>query len=428
MPHVRSLVADLHSADMAELLNAFDSEQREVLLNAIRTDLEPEILVDLEPEVKDEVISQLGTEESAAAIAQLDSDDAVQVMEDLEEAEQQEILEAIPEEQHEQREALEEGLAHPEDTAGRLMDKKFVAMPESWTVGQTIDYLREEEDLPQDFYNLFIVDISGKPVGVASVSRAMRSNREVLLRDIMDGDVKVIEQGIDQEEVAYIFRKYALSEAPVVDEKGIMVARITVDDVMDVIEEEAEEDIMRMGGVGETDLYASTRKTAMHRFPWLFVNLITAIAASAIIALFDEAIEKLVALAVLMPIVASMAGNAGTQTLTVAVRAIATRELGATNAMRVVRKEIYAGLVNGLFFAAIVGVTSLLIYQNTELSAVFAFSTIIALATAACAGVAIPLILVRMGVDPAVASGVFLTTITDVSAFFVFLGLASWML
>jgi len=422
---VRDLASEMHAADIAEFINVISADERNIFVRAIGDIFDPEILVDLEPEVKDEVVKLLGAVESAAAITQLDTDDAVQVIEDLEEDEQNKILVEVPEEQ---RVFLKDALSSPEDAASRLMNNSFVAVSELWTVGETIDYLRQEERLPDDFYDIFVVTTGDNPLGSVLVSRMIRSNRDTKIKDLMDPDVKTINMEMDQEEVAYIFRKYGLASAPVVDKRGKMMGVISVDDIVDVIEEEAEEDIMRMGGVSETDLHSTFMKTAFHRFPWLLVNLITAIAASAVIAFFDYAIEELVALAVLMPIVASMAGNAGTQTMTIAVRAIATKELTATNALRIIKKEIIAALMNGLFFAVIVGGISMLFYHNMELSLVFAFATVVALVIAGFAGAVIPLMLARMGVDPAVASGVCLTTVTDVSAFFIFLGLAAMWL
>lgn len=423
---IRSLTKEMHAADLAECISLFSSEQRVVLIEAIRRSFEAEVLVDLEPDVKDEVVEILGPEKAASVISQLELDDAIQVMEDLGEDEQQAILGAIPQQD---REILEETLAYPEDAAARIMSDQFVALPQNWTVGKTIDFLRKTEKLPDDFYTIYVIDRHKRPVGSVLVSRVIRSKREVEIKDIMEDTLHVVNAETDQEEVAYMFRKYALASAPVINDSGVMIGVIIVNDIVTVMEEEAEEDILRLGGVSAaTDLYSSSMQTALQRSPWLFINLLTAIAASAVIALFDESIEKLVALAVLMPIVASMAGNAGTQTLTVAVRGIATKELTPTNAMRVLMKEIGASVFNGLVFAVVVGVTCWFYYDSLYLSMIFALATAVSLIVAAFAGAVIPLGLVRVGVDPAVASGVFLTTVTDISAFFSFLGLASWIL
>ncbi len=423
---VREHVEDMHAADVAEFLNVISNNQRREFIEIIRDDFDPEILVELDPDIKDNVVEVLGAEQSAEAIATLEHDDAVQVIEDLEQSNQDEILEAIPQEQ---RDTIEEGLSYPEESAGRLMHTKYVAAGENWDVGSAIDYLRSSDDLPEVFYSIFVVDKESVPVGSVLISKAIRNNRDVKIKDIMEDKIYTIKDQMDQEEVAYTFRKYALASAPVVNGDGKMVGVITIDDVVDIMKEEAEEDILHLGGVKEADLYAAFVETSMHRFPWLLVNLVTAIAASAVIAMFAASIEQLVALAVLMPIVASMSGNAGTQTLTIAVRSIATKELTETNAKRIVIKEVLASAVNGLLFAGIVGLVSYFYYDDLYLSLVFAFSIAAALILAALSGALVPLGLVRMGVDPAIASGVFLTTITDISSFFIFLGLASiWLL
>ncbi len=422
---VRDLISGLHAADISYFITNLEVEQRVFFVTAISQDFDADILLDLDPSIKDDVIHMLGAKKSAEAITKLESDDAVHVIEDLKSKEQEKILEAIPEEK---REELREGLAHPEDTAGRLMNKNFVAVPENWDVGKTIDFLRKGQDLPDDFYSIFVVNKNFIPVGSVLVSRVIRKNRDVSIKDIMADDLKTINLGMDQEEIAYIFQKYALASAPVVDKLGKMVAMITVDDVVDIISEEAGEDIMKMGGVGEADLHTSYIKTALHRFPWLFINLLTAIAASAVIVQFDESIEKLVALAVLMPIVASMAGNAGMQTLTISVRAIATKELTEINVRRVIRKEVKAALLNGASFGAIVFVASMMFYGDISLSAIFGIAVFFSLLVAVFSGAVIPHILLKMRVDPAASSVVFLTTITDIVAFAVFLGLASFVL
>jgi magnesium transporter len=419
-------VSKMHAADITELLTVITQAQRVSFLSVIGDDLAPEVLIDLEGEIKEQVLEMLGAQQSADAISQLEYDDAMQVMEDLQLAAQEEILEAIPQDQ---RTELEIGLSYPNDSAGRLMDTNYVAAPASWTVGKTIDYLRSAEDLPDTFYSLYVLDRQNRPIGSLLVSQAIRSARDVKIKSLLEKKLYTISHLMDQEEVAYIFRKYALASAPVIDSDGRIVGVITVDDVVDVIEEEAEEDILHLGGVGEIDVSSAYLETAKGRFPWLFINLLTAIAASGVIALFAESIEQLVALAVLMPVVASMAGNAGTQTMTVAVRALATKELTDTNARRVVRKEILAAAVNGLLFALIVAGVCYGFYGDAYLSGVIGISMFCALILAAFSGALIPLCLVRAGVDPAISSSVFLTTVTDISAFFIFLGLASlWLL
>ncbi len=422
---VRAMVQELHRGDIVELLNQLSAERRSRLLPYIAEDFDADILVELEPDIREDVMAHLGLKASAEAIGALESDDAVQVMEDLEEGEQQELLEELP---AKQRKRLEESLSYPEESAGRLMNRQYAAMSARATVGETIDFLRKSRTLPDDFYAIFIVDDAGAPIGYVRVSRVIRTSRNRKLRDIMDDNIRPISPHMDQEETAYLFQKYGLVSAPVIDGDGKLIAQITLDDVMDVIEEEAEEDILQLAGVTSTDLFSGLWDTATHRFPWLFINLLTAIAASAVIMLFQDSIEQLVALAVLMPIVASMAGNAGTQTLAVAVRGLATRELTPTNAKRIVVKELIAATLNGVAFALIVFAVSWLVYQDFYMSAVFAAATWAALMLAGLAGTLIPLSLVRAGVDPAIASSVFLTTITDMSSFFIFLGLAAWWL
>lgn len=423
---VRDLARKLHKGDIAELLHVLSPEERKQFVESILDTLDPELLVWLEGEVKGEVIAQLGTEESAAAITKLEHDDAVQVIEDLSEQEQTDILEAVPEEF---RKELELGLALPEDAAGRIMDTRFVAVPLDWDVGQAIDHLRGSDDLPQDFYSLYLTDAKNRPAGSVLVSRVVRNRREIPLKDIMEEKLYTVKTTTDQEEVAYMFSKYALASVPVVDSKGVMAGVISIDDIMDVIEEETEEDIFRLAGIsGETDIYSSMLQTAKNRLPWLSVNMFTALAASRVIAQFEGAISQLVTLAVLMPIVASMAGNAGTQTLAVAVRGLAMKELTRTNAGRVIGKETLTGMLNGLLLALMMVVVTWLLYRDMHLSMVFGTAIVTALTIATFVGSLVPLLLARAKVDPAVSSGVFLTAITDCSSFFIFLGLASWWL
>jgi magnesium transporter len=419
------LLGHLHAADIADFINMISHEHRRLLIDFIREKFEPEILIELNPGVKEEVLELLGSEYSAQAIANLDIDDAVDVMQELSKEEQREILGSLPL-QH--RKDLVEGLAYPEDSAGRWLDKNVVSVPEFWTVGQTIDFLRSEKDLPEEFYEIFVIDPKMRPVGGIMLSKIMRSKRPVLVKDIMKTDLKLIRSDMDQEEVAYIFRQYGLASAPVISDEGRMIGVITVDDVVDVIEEEAQEDIMYLGGVTETDLHSGTMQTIKRRFPWLLANLITAVAASLVIAFFEGTIEKVAALAVLMPIGASMGGNAGMQTTTVTVRAIATKELTATNAIRVIGKEVKVGLLNGLSFALIAGVVSYFLFGNLLMSGAFSMAVLATLFLAGLAGVLIPLAFVRLGADPAIASNVILTAITDCTAFATFLGLATWLL
>jgi magnesium transporter len=359
----------------------------------------------------------------------MDSDEAVQVLEDMDLQDRNEILDQVPEEE---REDIEIGLAYPEDSAGRRMQTDLVSVGTDWDVGKTIDYLREEEDLPEEFLDVFVVDAEDKPIGVISLSRILRSPRPTLMREICDETQVIVPAEMVQEEVALLFEKYDLTTAGVVDQAGKLLGMITVDDVMEVAREEFEEDVLRLGGVGEETVDDSVWESSTKRFTWLLVNLGTAILASGVISLFDATLEQMVALAVLMPIVASMGGNAGTQTMTITVRALATKELTTYNAFRTFRKELVVGFLNGCLFAAVAGLITYLWFQDLDssglLGGIIAGAMVINLVVAGVAGVALPLLLERLEIDPAVASGVFVTTITDVVGFFAFLGLASLVL
>jgi magnesium transporter len=432
---VRDLAAQLHYADVADLLEHLDEDGRDTLIEAFQGVLDPDVFAELDESVRDDLVEKLGVAYVASAVSEMDTDDAVQVIEELEEHEKKQVLDAIP---AGDRTLIEEGLGYPEDSAGRLMQREVMTVPEFWNVGETIDFLRRQADaeeaggdagsLPDLFYDIFVVDPAHKPVGSVALSRLLRSRRPVPITDIISSEMKLVQVAEDQEDVAYLFGQRDLVSAPVVDEAGRLVGVITVDDVVDVIHEEHEEDIMRLGGVREDDLYEAVGDTTRARFSWLLLNLGTAILASVIIGFFEGTIEQIVALAVLMPIVASMGGNAGTQTLTVTVRALAMKDLTATNAMRVVGKEFLVGSINGIVFAVLTGIVAWIWFDSQALGLVIALAMIINMIVAGLAGTTIPLVLDRNGIDPAVASSVFLTTITDVVGFAAFLGLAAWML
>lgn len=422
---VPRLLRPLHPADQADMIERLDAEGRETLLKAMGAALDPEVFVYLDETVREEVLAHLDESQIAHFVSMLDSDDAVDLIGELDEDEQARVLQAVP---AKDRVILEQGLTFPEYSAGRLMQREMVVVPAHWTVGQTIDFLRTVRDLPDDFYAIYAVDPAHRPVGELVLSHLLRAKRPVRVSDIMRKDFRRVPAAMDQEEVALLFRQYGLVAAPVVAEDERLLGVITVDDVVDVIDEEAEEDLMRLGGVTEIDLYGSLWDTTRSRFPWLLVNLATAIAASLVIGLFEDAIEKVVALAVLMPIVASMGGNAGTQTLTVAVRALAMRDIDTRNALRFVAKEAFAGTLNGLAFAVLVGAASMLWFGDYHIAWIIALAMVLNLLVAGLVGTLIPLGLQRLKVDPAVASGVFLTTVTDVVGFFVFLGLATLVL
>jgi len=375
--------------------------------------------------VRDEILSFLAPEKLAEAVKDLDSDDVVYLLEDLEEGARHQVLESL---EPADRAAVAKSLAYGEDTAGRLMQSEVVKAPPFWTVGQMIDYLRAAEDLPEDFYDIIIVDPTAKPIGTIPLSVLLGARRPVTLESLMADEFRTIGAEEPQEDVAYAFNQYHLVSAPVIDDTGRLVGVITIDDAMEVLEDEAEEDIMRLGGVGDEEISDNVWETARQRFPWLATNLLTAILASLVIAIFDETISSFVALAILMPIVASMGGNAGTQTLTVAVRALATRDLTATNAMRVVTRETLVGLTNGIAFAVIIGLIAWAWYGIPLLGLVIAVAMVVNLLVAGLAGIVIPISLEKLGADPALASGTFVTTVTDVVGFFVFLGLAATVL
>ncbi|MCR4376661.1 MAG: magnesium transporter [Rhodospirillales bacterium] len=427
---VREQVADLHFSDAADLMERLGPDHRRAMLEATHDILDPEFFTELDETVRDEAVDIIGLEAMAGVVAELDTDDAIEILDDLDHHEQQQVLGAIPEAD---RTLIEEGLAYAEYTAGRLMQRDFMAVPQFWTVGETIDFMRhsaehDEWSLPDVFYDIVVVDPKHKPVGTIPLSTLLHNKRPVRVSDIMHEEMKIVPVDMDQEEVAFLFRQRDLVSAPVVNADGRLIGMITIDDVVDVIDEEAEDDIMRMGGLTEDDLYSATLATAKSRFTWLFVNLFTALLAANVIALFQHSIEKVVALAVLMPIVAGMGGNAGTQALTVAVRALATKELTASNALRQIGKEGLVGVINGILFALLMGGVAWLWFGSPTLGLVIGLAIVANLIVAGLAGATIPIALQRAGVDPAIASSVFLTTITDVVGFLVFLGLGTALL
>src|SRR6185436_4491272 len=422
---VRDLVLPLHAADLADLIQLLRPEQRGLLISTLGDDFKPGALPELDESVRDQVIEAMPTEQVAEAIQQLDSDDAVYLIEDLDKEDQSDILAKLP---SFERAALERSLEYPEDSAGRIMQTDLIAVPPFWSVGQTIDFMSEADDLPDRFYEVFVVDPAYHLIGSAALNRLLRSKRTASIDSITDREIHPIPAKADQEEAARQFERYNLTSAAVIDDDGRLVGVITADDVVEVVQEEAQEDILRLGGVGGESVSDPVLQTTKHRFLWLFVNLGTAILASWVISLFDATIQQMVALAVLMPIVASMGGNAGTQTMTVAVRALATRELTAANVARVVFRETAVGLLNGVAFAILMGLIAYFWFGSDRLGIVIGTAMVINLVAAALAGIFIPLALNRMKFDPAVSSTVFVTTVTDVVGFFSFLGLAAlWL-
>ncbi len=423
---VHALLNPLHAADIADLLEQLTSGQRESLIAVIGDNLDSEVISYLDYAVREDVVDILNAEQIATIVSDLDSDDAIDFIEDLDEDEQREVLRTIPEEE---RALYEQSLTYPDDSAGRLMRHEVVTVPLYWTVGDTIDYMRSEDsDLPDDFYNIVAIGPNRAPVGLLQLSKLLRTRRPTPIADVMEEEPKLIPVTMDQEDVAFLFRQYGLVEAPVVDDEGRMVGVITVDDIVNVLDEEHEEDILKLGGVQSDDFYSDVKKTTRLRFSWLLVNLLTAILASAVIAMFESTLERIVALAILMPIVASMGGNAGTQTLTVAVRALATNELTAGNAVRIIYKEVLVGGVNGILFAILIGGLAWAWFGDPLIGIVIASAMVINLLVAGLTGTLVPIFLDRIGVDPAIASTVVLTTVTDVVGFFAFLGLAAMIL
>lgn len=422
---VDALMEPLHAADIADLLEQIGSGPRAALVQLWSKGIDGEILSELDEGIREEIIEALPHDVLTEAVRELDSDDVVDLIEDLEEPVQERILDAL---EDSDRAAVEQSLTYPEYSAGRLMQREVVTAPEHWTVGETIDYLRGAEELPDQFYHVILIDPRWHPTGYVTLGKLLSSKRAVPLREIAEDSFRTIDVMEEEGDVAYAFNQYHLISAPVVDEDERLVGVITIDDAMAVLDEEHEEDILRLAGVGEGSLSDSVVETTKQRLPWLAVNLVTAILASVVIAQFEGVIAQVVALAVLMPIVASMGGNAGTQALTVAVRSIATRDLTGANVWRVVRREVMVGLVNGLVFAAVMGAVGWFWFDSGLIGGVLAAAMVINLVVAGLAGIIVPVTLERVGVDPALASGAFVTTVTDVVGFFAFLGLAAMVL
>ena len=418
-----ALAGNLHESDTGDLIDALDPELRPRFVALLGRQFDFAALTEVEDAVREELLEELPPKTVADGVRDLDSDDAAYILEDLPKAEQAEILEQMP---RLERVAVERILEYPANSAGRRMQTEFIAVPPAWTVGHAIDYLRETVDLPDRFYELYVIDDASKLLGVVALDLLLRNQRPRPISELMDPARRRVLATDDQEEVARMFERYNLVAAPVVDDDDKLVGVLTFDDIVDVIEEEAEEDIKALGGVGRSEELSDSVWTIVKgRFPWLLANLFTAIVASWVIRQFEGSIEKMVALAVLMPIVASMGGNAGTQSMTIAVRAIATRDLGDANAARVVRRELLVGLLNGLGFAVIMGAIAAAWFGIADLGLVMGLAMICVLAAAALGGIVIPLALARLRVDPAIASGPFVTTVTDVIGFFAFLGIAT---
>ncbi len=422
---LRDSFKEYHEADIAYLLTLMSAEQRADFMALIGDELPADVYAEIDENIRSEIVEYMALDTLVTTVQALESDDAVFVLEDLDEDEQQEVLEQIPETD---RIILQRALDYDEDSAGRLMRSEFVSVPPFWTVGQTIDHLREAEDLPDSFLEVFILDATYQPAGIVPLNNILRASRDTVIEKLAADDFLTLAADTDREQVARIFERYNLVSVAVTNEDGHMLGVITADDVFEVLSEEAEEDILRLGGVGDEAVTDSVWDAVRGRFSWLFVNLLTAIAASIVIALFDASIEKMVALAVLMPIVASMGGNAGTQTLTIAVRGLATRELMAANVRRIIMRELSVGMINGVLFAVIMGGVGAFWFQDVMLGFALGMAMIVTLIVAALAGILVPVGLERIGADPAIASSVFVTTVTDVIGFMAFLGFATILL
>ena len=419
------LLDPLHPADIADLLEQVSDGLRSRLLHMWKGGIVGDVLSELDESIREDIIDGLNATELADAVRDLDSDDVVDLLEDLDEPQQEAILDALDDAE---RMVVEQSLSFPQDSAGRLMQREVVMAPEHWTVGQAIDYLRRHQDLPEQFYHIILIDPRMRPTGYLTLGKLLGATTAAPLQEIIEDSFRTIPAEQPEKDVAYAFNHYHLISAPVVDADNRLVGVITIDDAMTVLDEEYEEDMMRLAGVGEGSLSDHVIETLKGRFPWLAVNLCTAIVASMVISMFEATIAQFVALAVLMPIVASMGGNAGTQSLTVAVRAIATKNLTTSNVWRVIRREVLVGLLNGIIFAVVLGLVGFFWFGSSIIGWVLALAMVLNMVIAGLAGTVVPVLLEKIGVDPALASGAFVTTVTDVVGFFAFLGLAAWML
>ncbi|WP_267396997.1 MULTISPECIES: magnesium transporter [unclassified Sphingomonas] len=418
----RALVEPLHPADIADLFELTPHDDRGRLAKAITDLLDADVFAEMNDYVREDLIDALEPHEVADIASELDTDDAVAIIEDMDEDEQRAVLRALD---PNDRAAIEEALSFPEESAGRLMQRELIAVPEHWTVGDAIDFLRGHEELTTDFWEIFVVDGRHHPVGTCQLSWILRTPRSIAISDVMKREQTLIPVDMDQEEVALRFQKYALISAAVVDGSGRLVGMITVDDVVHIIQQEAGEDVLRLSGAGEGDINEPLRLTVRTRLSWLVVNLGTAILAASVVGLFQGTIARFALLAVLMPIVSGMGGNAGTQTLAVVVRALATNQLTSSNTWRMIVREFRIALANGLSLGVLIGLGTFIVYHNTDLSLVIGLAMITNNLVAGLGGVLVPLTLDRFNVDPAVSSAVFVTTMTDVMGFFSFLGLAT---
>ena len=422
---INQTLKDLHPADVANLIENLPPDTREKLIEIEAFNIEAEIFIEINESIQAEVLLLLSVESIAKILHKLESDNALQILEKLEEKKKKKVLDKLlPKD----RFLLEEGLSYPEDSAARIMQREFTAVPSNWTVGQTIDYLRENKELPKEFLEIFIIDNDFKPIGTVPSSRVLRTPRDSKMNSIMRKVPVLISVNMDKEEVGHTFENYNLVSAGVVNKDNKLVGMITADDVVTVVQEEAEEDVLRLAGVGDEEITDSVAIKTKRRFNWLLLNLFTALIATWVISRFGATIEQMVALAFLMPIVASMGGNAGMQTLAVTIRAIAKKELSSGNFFTVVTKEFIIGVLNGIIFAIITGVIVQFWFKEINLSILIAVSMILNMIVAGLFGILVPVSLKKFNIDPAIASSVFVTTITDVIGFLSFLGIGSYFL
>ncbi|MBC8297926.1 MAG: magnesium transporter [Pelagibacterales bacterium] len=414
---------EIHPADAADIIENLNENDREKLIKLNSFKIDPEVFIELNESIQSEIIKYLSSETIISILKNLESDNAIKILENLDEKNKNIVLNSLP---PKDRFALQESLSYPEDTAARLMQREFTAIPSNWSVGQTIDYLRENKDLPEEFLEIFIVDNEFKPIGTVPSSKVLRTSRDTKMQSIMLETQLSIPVDMDQEEVGHLFENYNLNSACVVDKSNKLVGMITSDDVLTVLKEEAEEDALRLAGVGDEEITDGVFKKTKRRFNWLLLNLFTAFIATWVIYMYEDAIKEMVLLAVLMPIVASMGGNAGMQTLAVTIRALATKELSAGNFSKIVTKEFIIGILNGIIFAVIAATIVQLWLDQINLSILIAVAMILNMIVAGLFGILVPVALKRMKIDPAVASSVFVTTITDVVGFLSFLGIGAY--
>ena len=423
---VDNLLDKLHPSDIAEVISNLPEKKRFELIALENFKINPHVIVELTDELQKDILEKISSDKIVKIVNSLESDNALQIIENLTDEKKDRVLTKIP---LEDKNLFEETLStYPENSAARIMQREFAAVPQDWSVGQTIDYLRETNELPKEFLEIFIINELNIPVGSVPSSRVLRTSREVKMNSIMNSNKFLIPAEMDQEQVAYNFEQYNLFSAGVVDSNHKLIGMITGDDIVTIIKEEAEEDTLRLAGVSDEEISDTAFSITKKRFVWLAINLLTAILASTVISLFNASIEKVVALAILMPIVASMGGNAGTQTLTVTVRLIATKELIASNVSKIISKEFLVGLFNGLIFAVIAGIAIYIWFRDVHLSLLIAVAMTINMTAAGFFGIAVPIALNKLKIDPAISSSVFVTTVTDVFGFLSFLGLASYFL